>query len=226
MLHRIAAVLFAAITTLGTTALGVGIYYGTLTNYRRITGTFAIPYTTGVWSMATILMTVLAQVAMKRPSRRLVGMTILLTGFTAAGIGLTTAAHFIQQDTLDEVVQANMQTEMSMANNTSGYSELDNIQMELGCCGSSGYEVYMTIDLFKHGSVPTSCCIEQINGCNQPPLEGKIYTTGCEEPLIQIMVAATRHCIIALGLLGIAMTTVWTAFLIWFSICMNSAQIE
>ena len=226
LLHRIAAVIFAGITTLGTTALGIGIYYGSLTNYRRITGTFAVPYTTLVWSIVTIGITIMAQVAMKRPSRGLLGMTILLTGLTAAGIGLTTAAHIIQQDTLDEVVATNMRTEILRANNTRGYTQLDDIQIALGCCGSSGFEVYATMDMYKHGSVPVSCCINQTykTGCNQPPLEGKINTRGCEEPLLQIMLAATRHCIIALGLLGVAMTTVWTAFLVWFSLCMSTTQ--
>ena len=157
---------------------------------------------------------------MKHPAKGILGATILLTGLTAAGIGLTTATHVMQQDTLDEVVATNIRREITRMNVTKEASQFDGIQQDLECCGSTSYKIYATMDSYRHGSVPISCCINKTMSCNQPPLEGKIYKDGCKNPLIKIMVSAIRHCTIALGLMGTAMSAVWVTFLIWFSICL------
>lgn len=219
-IDKLAAILFAAITTLGTTGASIGGYYATLTNYRRVTGTFAVPYTTMVASIITIMVTILAQVAIKKPGKGLVGTTILLTGLLAAGIGLTTSAHVMRGETLHDVVTANMMHELTRTAGTP--NQLEAIQKDLGCCGTFNYTVYTTLDGHRHGSVPKSCCRDpnSSEACNEPPLEGKIHETGCIQPLTEIMTAATQHCVIALGLLGAAVSAVWISFLIWFSLCM------
>ena len=215
-LKKMASVVFGFLTTMGTTAASMGAYYATLTNYREITGTFLIPYATLVWSLIVIVVSVLAQIAMRQPSKGLLGATILLSGFTAAGIGLTTTAAISQESTFSEVVSANFRRAiMEFPNST---ALVDQIQRDLECCGDTDHSTYATLDEFRHGAVPASCCIKATTSCG-PPLDHRIFLRGCVIPLARIMSTATSHCSICLGLVGAAMAVVWGTFMVYLTCC-------
>ncbi len=218
----LASLALGGLAILSSTVASIGGYYTSLSEFPDITGNVTIPPATAGWGTISLALTAMTQAVIKKPTRRVLGINILIIGIVAAGIGLTATVSATEEYNIDERIQANFHSTIgNYRTNSSSALQINQLQRSLACCGATDYKAYEAIPEFRHGSVPTSCCISPMHGCGEPPLGLKIHQNGCVEDLTKIVTTAFQHCTIVLSFLGASMAGLWFILMIYYSCIMN-----
>ena len=208
--QKIMSTLLSIMALVSTSTGGVGTYFHELGYYPHLTGPIFIPTATIALGVITLAIIGLTQAIISKPSRKMIGIATLIVGITAACTGITAAISLTEEYNADERIVMKLQVGIqSYTTGTDASNQIDNLQRAFECCGADSYRDYSTSDHYHSGKVPTSCCIKDEENCDAPPLEGKIFMSGCSEPLAKAIITATNSCTITLALLAGTLGLLW-----------------
>ena len=208
----------AVLMAIGTAVSSIGGYYDHIGAHPHITGTIAIPKATLAFGVISLALTILAQAAIKRPSKLTFGLTTILLGIGAAAIGITAAIAVTEEANADERIKTNLREYIHLYKDGTLWStEIDEIQQTYLCCGESNSSQYALLEKYQHGATPTSCCERPSPRCGQPPHGDRVFKTGCSAPLTKAVKEAINTCTITLTIQAAGVATTWLALMLYWT---------
>ncbi|XP_060677008.1 CD63 antigen [Hemiscyllium ocellatum] len=85
-------------------------------------------------------------------------------------------AGYIFKDQIREVFEKSFNDTMANYNKTGNAVNIDELQKQFHCCGSTSYRDWLTI---LNNTVPDSCCKNETQNCGKTPTPNKVYEAGC-----------------------------------------------
>ncbi|XP_043537722.1 CD63 antigen isoform X2 [Chiloscyllium punctatum] len=85
-------------------------------------------------------------------------------------------AGYIFKDQIREVFEKSFNDTMANYNKTGNAVNIDELQKQFRCCGSTSYRDWLTI---LNNTVPDSCCKNETQNCGKTPTPNKVYEEGC-----------------------------------------------
>jgi hypothetical protein len=158
------------------------------------------------------------QAAGRRPNRRTVGAMIALVGLTTTGTALTAMGAATEKTDISNVIKANLEGMMVAYGKGHGPqdSTVDNIQTTYKCCGADNYTTYADTNGYRHGAVPTSCCIKQEENCGAPPQGNNTHTKGCTTQIHEVADRMLHDLSTTMAVAAFTMTAVDATMLIYW----------
>ncbi|GCC20441.1 hypothetical protein chiPu_0019001 [Chiloscyllium punctatum] len=81
-------------------------------------------------------------------------------------------AGYIFKDQIREVFEKSFNDTMANYNKTGNAVNIDELQKQFRCCGSTSYRDWLTI---LNNTVPDSCCKNETQNCGKTPTPNKVY---------------------------------------------------
>jgi hypothetical protein len=202
----------AALMTLG------GVHCTEDLSTTHAAGNMKYPAATVGFGMIFACLGMAVQAIGKKPNRRTVGTTIALIGLATTGTALTAMGAATEGNDIGDVIKANLEDMMMTYTKGQGPQDttVDNIQTTYQCCGADNYTTYADTRGYRHGAVPTSCCLKQEEGCGKPPLGNRMHTTGCTAPVQEATSKMLHEVATATAIAAFSMTAVDATMLIYW----------
>ncbi len=201
-----------ALMTLG------GVYCLENKDTTKAAGDMKYPAAAVGFGMIFACMRAATQVAARRPNRRPLGATIALIGLATTGTALTAMGAATEETDISDIIRANLEDMMTNYAKGQGPQDatVDYIQTTYKCCGADNYTTYAHTNGFRHGAVPTSCCIEQEKGCGKPPQGNNTHKEGCTTQIHKIAGKMLEDLAATMAAAAFAMTAVDITMLVYW----------